>query len=456
MLTAVTWESISDFPGRAARKVSKQGGHEERGKVVLDMAQRGIREYDAKRMLARYLPDYLKDFSYKAEIALVGPGTDLDALAGANPWLKEGKLVVKPDQLFGKRGVHGLILLDATWDEAKRYLKENMGREAVVGGVAGRLTHFLVEPFVPHREELYVAISSDYEGDNIYFSTEGGIHVEEKWERVLQVRVDILEGLTEDLRSKLPSALGDNLPAVESFIRALYQLYVDLGFAYLEINPFTFSSVGIVPLDMVAKLDDAEEFWQRKKWNDLEFPEPFGRSLLEEELFIKDLDSKTGASLKLTILNPKGRVWTMVAGGGASVIYADTICDLGHAGEMANYGEYSGDPSTGETYLYTKTILELMTREKDPRGKVLLIGGAIANFTDVASTFKGVVMALEEYKERLRQAGVKIYVRRGGPNYELGLKMMRDLGGRLGVPIEVFGPETHMTRIVPLALEEEA
>ena len=157
--------------------------------------------------------------------------------------------------------------------------------------------------------------------------------------------------------------------------------------------------------------------------------------------------------MKLTILNPEGRVWTMVAGGGASVIYADTICDLGFAGEMANYGEYSGDPNTEETYYYTRTILDLMTRRKDPRGKVLIIGGAIANFTDVAKTFKGVVMALEEYQEKLQKAGVKIYVRRGGPNYEQGLKLMRSLGKKLGVPIEVYGPETHMTRIVPLALE---
>jgi succinyl-CoA synthetase beta subunit len=142
----------------------------------------------------------------------------------------------------------------------------------------------------------------------------------------------------------------------------------------------------------------------------------------------------------------------MVAGGGASVIYSDTICDLGFSKEMANYGEYSGDPSTEETYYYTKTILDLMTREKDPRGKILLIGGAIANFTDVASTFKGVVMALEENQDKLREAGVKIYVRRGGPNYEQGLKMMRDLGSRLKIPLEVYGPEIHMTHIVPLAL----
>lgn len=45
----------------------------------------------------------------------------------------------------------------------------------------------------------------------------------------------------------------------------------------------------------------------------------------------------------------KGRVWTMVAGGGASVIYADTVGDLGYAEELGNYAEYSGAPSTDET-----------------------------------------------------------------------------------------------------------
>jgi ATP citrate (pro-S)-lyase len=42
---------------------------------------------------------------------------------------------------------------------------------------------------------------------------------------------------------------------------------------------------------------------------------------LFQEAYIAELDAKSGASLKLTVLNPTGRVWTMVAGGGASVIY---------------------------------------------------------------------------------------------------------------------------------------
>jgi len=55
------------------------------------------------------------------------------------------------------------------------------------------------------------------------------------------------------------------------------------------------------------------------------------------------------------------------------------------------------------TYLYAKTIIDLMIREKNPKGKFLLIGGGIANFTDVASTFKGIIKALKEYEKQLKR-----------------------------------------------------
>lgn len=203
---------------------------------------------------------------------------------------------------------------------------------------------------------------------------------------------------------------------------------------------------------MAAKLDATAEFICKQKWGDIAFPPPFGRDAFPEEAYIADLDSKSGASLKLTILNRTGRIWTMVAGGGASVIYADTICELGGASELANYGEYSGAPSEQQTYEYAKTILSLMTTHQHPDGKVLLIGGGIANFTNVASTFKGIVKALEEYQKKLLEHRVSIFVRRAGPNFQEGLRIMRDLGNTLGVDLHVFGPETHMTAIVGMAL----
>jgi ATP citrate (pro-S)-lyase len=142
----------------------------------------------------------------------------------------------------------------------------------------------------------------------------------------------------------------------------------------------------------------------------------------------------------------------MVAGGGASVIYSDTICALGGSEELANYGEYSGAPSEQQTYDYARTILSLMTREKHPEGKVLIIGGGIANFTNVAATFKGIKQALEEFQAKIRENSIRIYVRRAGPNYQEGLRVMREVGQALAIPLYVFGPETHMTAIVGMAL----
>lgn len=175
--------------------------------------------------------------------------------------------------------------------------------------------------------------------------------------------------------------------------------------------------------------------------------------MTKEEAYIQKLDASTGASLKLTVLNPEGRVWTMVAGGGASVVYSDAIAAHGFSDELANYGEYSGAPTEGQTYEYAKTIVDLITRgTPNPKGKILIIGGGIANFTNVAATFKGIIRALKEYKTPLINHQVRIFVRRGGPNYQEGLKAMRLLGESLGVPIKVYGPDTHITEIVPLAL----
>ena len=70
-----------------------------------------------------------------------------------------------------------------------------------------------------------------------------------------------------------------------------------------------------------------------------------------------------------------------------------------------------------------------MTRgTPNANGKILIIGGGIANFTNVASTFKGVIRALREVSSQLIEHKVQIWVRRAGPNYQEGLKAMRLLG----------------------------
>ena len=130
-------------------------------------------------------------------------------------------------------------------------------------------------------------------------------------------------------------------------------------------------------LDVAAKLDQCAEylFPVSSDWSHdgelIAFPPPFGQTQTPEERHVAELDARTGASLKLRVLNPQARVWTLSAGGGASVVYADTVCELAAASgaldcELANYGEYSGDPTEAQLYDYASTILRLMTTASPP------------------------------------------------------------------------------------------
>ncbi|KAI9821932.1 MAG: glutathione synthetase ATP-binding domain-like protein [Pycnora praestabilis] len=416
----------------------------------------------------------------------------LDQAEATYPWLlvEGSKFVAKPDQLIKRRGKSGLLALNKTWKEARAWIEARAGKSQQVETVHGYLRQFLVEPFVPHPEgtEYYININSVREGDWILFTDEGGVDVgdvDAKAAKML-IPVDLSEypsneEIAATLLKKVPKGVHNVLV---DFISRLYAVYVDCQFTYLEINPLVVipneegTSAEVYFLDLAAKLDQTAEFECGSKWAvarspaalgiagakatgkvsidagpPMEFPAPFGREMSKEEAYIAELDAKTGASLKLTVLNPLGRVWTLVAGGGASVVYADAIASSGFANELANYGEYSGAPTETQTFHYARTVLDLMLRAPvTPEGKVLFIGGGIANFTNVASTFKGVIRAIREFASLLIEHKVQIWVRRAGPNYQEGLRNIKAVGQELNLDMHVYGPDMHVSGIVPLAL----
>ncbi|ROV97113.1 hypothetical protein VMCG_07505 [Cytospora schulzeri] len=410
------------------------------------------------------------------------------------PWLLQdgARFVAKPDQLIKRRGKSGLLALNKPWAEAKAWVAERAGKSQKVEHTEGVLRQFLVEPFVPHPSdtEYYININSVRDGDWILFTHEGGVDVgdvDAKAKKLL-IPVDLSqypsnEEIAQTLLADVPAGVHNVLV---DFITRLYAVYVDCQFTYLEINPLVVipnedaTSASVHFLDLAAKLDQTADFECGVKWAiarspaalgltnvapaangtinidagpPMEFPAPFGRELTKEEAYIAELDAKTGASLKLTVLNASGRIWTLVAGGGASVVYADAIASAGYADDLANYGEYSGAPTESQTFHYARTVLDLMLRSPvSDKGKVLFIGGGIANFTNVASTFKGVIRALREFAKALNEHNVSIWVRRAGPNWQEGLKNMKAATTELGLDCHIFGPDMHVSGIVPLAL----
>jgi len=308
------------------------------------MSVKAVREFDGKLMLSRWLKNHGGGLHWDRFVQVL-PSTVMDKLPSKPEyeWLNTERLVVKPDQLIKRRGKAGLIKLNATFPEVMDWVNQRMQKDIEVEGVKGVLDHFLIEQFYPHqgKDEYYIAIIAKRDCDEILFHHEGGVDVGDVDAKAVRLQISVGAAIQEaDIEKNLLVHVPDARRAtLRPFIKALYEFFVQLHYSYLEINPLLVTDNGeIVPLDMAAKIDETAKFECGSLWGKVQFPPPFGRPLTAAEAYIQELDSKTGSSLKLTILNPKGRIWTLVAGGGASVIYADTIADLGYANELANYG----------------------------------------------------------------------------------------------------------------------
>lgn len=426
------------------------------------MAQRAIREFDGKRLLDKYLGQYLTEETKPYRGILV---TEANFSKLKLPKWAAG-YVVKPDQLFGKRGKNNLVFISKDEQEIKAWIKQRLNKPAKVirskddPGITDKLTHFLIEPFVEHETEYYLAFKTEPEYDLLMVSKEGGIDVEENWDKVTEIKIPFSYEpipLAKAVRDEIEKALGSRNNNLIDYISGLHQVFRQLDFSYLEINPLAVNSDGVHMLDLVARLDDTAQYKNMHEWNfdgELIFPAQFGASDTTAERIVRQLDAKTGASLKLSIINPNGSIWLLLSGGGASVILTDTAGDLGFENEIANYGEYSGNPSTDETAAYSDALLEQMF-QSNAKQKTLVIAGGIANFTDVKNTFYGIVQSIRKNKAKFIKEKIKIYIRRGGPNYQKGLKYIEEEVKAMDIPIEVYGPEMYMTEVIKKALTEK-
>ncbi len=396
------------------------------------MANLGIREFDAKRM---FFSSIWQSYNGK-KITSLDDFSSLDA---------RKKYVIKPDQLFWKRGKLGLIWVNFTLDEVKKWFLEKNNTEICIKETKGILDTFLVEEFIPHTDEYYVAIKQERDYDEIFFSNFGWIDVEENWEKVISLQVWVWEEIDD---KKISDAFHITDEKILRVILQLFSFYRNEDFTYLEVNPFCFDerNGNLILLDMVAKIDNTAFFLHPDSWQDLEFPNTFGFEENTRERYISDLDQKTGASLKLKFLNTNWKIWTLLSWGGGSLVMTDTLWYLWFAKEIANYWELSGDPDRFYTREYTRVLFEQML--ESPKPKYLIIAGAIANFTQIDKTFTGIIDVLEEKSEEIKKKWIKILVRRWGLNDKIWLKLLSDACEKLWIPCKVADSNIYMTDIL--------
>jgi ATP citrate (pro-S)-lyase len=100
---------------------------------------------------------------------------------------------VKPDQLIKRRGKLGLIAVNKNYDEVKQWVGERMGKDQKIGNANGKLRCFIIEPFIPHKddEEAYVCIYSHRTADTILFYHQGGVDVGDVDAKALKLEVPV-------------------------------------------------------------------------------------------------------------------------------------------------------------------------------------------------------------------------------------------------------------------------
>lgn len=363
-------------------------------------------------------------------------GSSLFVPAAARTW-KLPKLdpkqpyVVKVDQGVKQRMKKGLAALPVWAKDISKIIERwrKAGYES-----------FLIEPLVKHEpnEERYLSFERTRRGVRATYSPHGGIDIEEHKKSLEQREiVTDVDGAQAAEQWQLP----------ESFMERILMLFANEHCSLIEMNPLVVSGGKALPLDAAVLVDDTA---QAKAWSrDDQVHPPHTDNVYEKR--IEKLAKTTPASLKLRVMNPDGAFFFLLSGGGGSLALIDAVHEAGQAELIGNYGEYSGGPSREETYLYSKTVIELMLASKAKK-KVLIIAGGTANFTDIKTTLAGIVDALGEHAKELAQHDILVAVRRGGPREREGLEALSIFLQKKGIPHTVHDSREPITTAIDDAL----
>lgn len=370
---------------------------------------------------------------------------EFDALVLENPWLEKTRLVVKAHEVMGGRGLKGLVKMCPDLKSTRKAVEEILSYNQ--DGI--NIKQVIIQKNIRHnkRKEFYASAFSRRDGIELLLSPVGGVHVESRWDLVQKLLIHTGTTPEPEILEWFVFSAGftsEYITPVSEFLMRLFEMFDNEDANFLEVNPFTVTSKNnnIIALDCVLDLDDTAKF-RHPDW-DFEFSSGMGRSMSHAEKKIQEIDEQVKGSVKFIELG--GDTALLPAGGGASVFLADAVVRAG--GTLANYAEYSGDPPDWAVEALTERVCAIKGIKR------IIIGGAIANFTDVKKTFTGIILGLRKArKQGILSEDVTIWVRRGGPNEAEALKEISKIADE-GFKIKVYDRKTHLTDIVDKAFAE--
>ncbi len=387
-----------------------------------------LHEYQAKSLLGRYgvpllpgIPATTPDEAVAAAEKLGGPlwvvksqihagGRGKGRFKGAVSDAELAK-AAKGEDAEGKGGVR----LARSIEDVREAAAEMLGNVLVTKqtGIEGKEVRTLyIEGGCAIDKEFYLSVLLDRSNNKVLFmaSKFGGMDIEDvaesNPEAIIKVHVDTAVGLTDFNGRELAYALGiTDRKAVNravGFFRSVFQAYMELDCAMLEINPLVLDKDGnLFVLD--AKMEiDSNAVYRHKDIAEM-------RDVHEEEA--TEIEA---SEYGLNFIKLDGNIGCMVNGAGLAMATMDIIQFKGAS--PANFLDVGGGAKQDQV----EAAFRIITNDPSVEGILVNIFGGIMKCDVIA---KGVI-------EAVKQVGLEVplVVRLSGTNAELGKKIIDESG----------------------------
>ncbi len=352
-----------------------------------------IHEYQAKQIFANYGVPAPRGLIANTPAQALKNAQEL----GGNIW------VVKAQIHAGGRGLGGGVKIVHSLGDVKKAATEILGMTLITHqtGPRGKLVRKVyVEEGVEIVAELYLSIVLDraLEMPIIMALSEGGMDIEtvahKSPEKIIKIPIDPDFGYQSYQGRELISALKitdkREQYKLQSFVKALYNLYIENDVQMVEINPLVKTKTGsFLALDAKIQFDDSA-LARHPHFEEM-------RDIHEE-----DPNEREASLYGLSYVPLDGEIGCMVNGAGLAMGTMDTINYMG--GKPANFLDVGGNANPEAV----AKGFEIILRNKNVKAIFINIFGGIVRCDRIAL---GIIEATETV-----ELNVPIIVRLDGTN----------------------------------------